>query len=140
MFITAQFIKEFSAKIIPGKDYDLAELKKLLGEVFKEHKKLQAEKRKTKEKESWKQHEKKFKEEEEEYYIALEKEISKQCKILGLLDDASFEQIKKKYRKLVLLYHPDKLTKEPDDENKEAKIQYFKDISEAYTYLSNILS
>jgi molecular chaperone DnaJ len=51
--------------------------------------------------------------------------------ILGINKDATPEEIKKSYRKLSMKYHPDK---NPD--NKEAE-EKFKEISEAYSVLSN---
>ena len=51
--------------------------------------------------------------------------------ILGIDRNASKDDIKKAYRKLAMQYHPDK---NPGDKIKEEK---FKDISEAYSILSN---
>ncbi|MBN2664493.1 MAG: DnaJ domain-containing protein [Bacteroidales bacterium] len=52
-------------------------------------------------------------------------------KILGVASDASTDAIKKAYRKLALLYHPDK---NPNDKQAEEK---FKEIAEAYDVLSD---
>jgi molecular chaperone DnaJ len=51
-------------------------------------------------------------------------------KILELDKNASIDDIKKSYRKLAMMYHPDR-NQSPDAENK------FKDIAEAYDVLSN---
>jgi DnaJ-class molecular chaperone len=51
--------------------------------------------------------------------------------ILGVRRDASEEEIKKAYRRLVLRYHPDRNHGNPEAEEK------FKEIAEAYTMLSN---
>ena len=50
--------------------------------------------------------------------------------VLGITRDASQEEIKKKYRKLAMEYHPDR-NKSPDAQDK------FKEISEAYAVLSD---
>ncbi|KAL2018895.1 hypothetical protein VTK56DRAFT_10262 [Thermocarpiscus australiensis] len=50
-------------------------------------------------------------------------------KILGIDKNATDQEIKKAYRKLAIIHHPDK---NPGDENAEAR---FKDISEAYETL-----
>lgn len=52
-------------------------------------------------------------------------------KILGVTKDADEKEIKKAYRKLAVVHHPDK---NPGDENAEAR---FKDIGEAYETLSD---
>jgi curved DNA-binding protein CbpA len=51
-------------------------------------------------------------------------------KILGVADDCTAEEIKKAYRRMALMYHPDL------NSNQEAT-QYFMDITEAYKVLSN---
>jgi len=52
-------------------------------------------------------------------------------KILGVKNNASEEEIKKAYRKLAMIYHPDK-----NDGDKKAE-EKFKEIVEAYEVLSN---
>lgn len=53
-------------------------------------------------------------------------------KILGISTDASVADIKKAYRKLVMIYHPDKLTDETDEAVKQEKIEKFHQIVAAY--------
>ena len=53
--------------------------------------------------------------------------------ILGVKKNSSTDEIKKKYRALALLYHPDK-------HNDPKKTEYFKKISEAYEILSDPFS
>jgi len=53
--------------------------------------------------------------------------------ILGVSPNATQEEIKEAYRKLVLKYHPDKV---PPEKKKEAE-EKFKEISEAYEVLSD---
>ena len=52
-------------------------------------------------------------------------------KILGIDKDATDQEIKKAYRKLAIVHHPDK---NPDDEQAAER---FKDIGEAYETLSD---
>lgn len=52
-------------------------------------------------------------------------------KIMGVSADASLDEIKKTYRKLAMLYHPDR---NPNDKSSEDK---FKEIVEAYDVLSD---
>ncbi len=53
--------------------------------------------------------------------------------ILGVPKEASYEEIKKVYRKLALKYHPDI----PDNRNNKSAEDKFKDINEAYDVLSD---
>jgi molecular chaperone DnaJ len=53
--------------------------------------------------------------------------------ILGVSRDASTEDIKKAYRRLVMQYHPDRV---PPEKKKEAE-EKFKEISEAYAVLTD---
>lgn len=57
-------------------------------------------------------------------------------KILGVARDATSSQIKKAYREQALIYHPDK-SKGTTEEEKVKFDQKFKDISEAYSILSD---
>lgn len=50
-------------------------------------------------------------------------------KILGVPEDATLEEIKRRYRKLALLYHPDR-------NNDASAAEMFKEINEAYAILS----
>ena len=55
-------------------------------------------------------------------------------KVLGVQEDASPEVIKKAYRKLALLHHPDRQTNDADREKANSK---FSQISQAYEVLSD---
>ncbi|KAJ3079224.1 hypothetical protein HK102_003942, partial [Quaeritorhiza haematococci] len=57
-------------------------------------------------------------------------------KILGVSRDASDSEIKKAYRKLALVYHPDKQASLPEEERAVAETK-FKEIGEAYGVLSD---
>lgn len=63
----------------------------------------------------------------------------KYCQVLGVDEHASFQEIKKAYRKLVKEYHPDKMASEsmPEDYTKFAN-QKIIEINEAYEYLKNL--
>lgn len=52
-------------------------------------------------------------------------------KILGVSRDASASEIKKAYRKMALICHPDKNRDKPEDEQKACEIK-FKDVNEAF--------
>ena len=56
--------------------------------------------------------------------------------ILGLGKDATQDDIKKAFRKMSVLWHPDKHTNDPDDKRKEAE-EKFKQCNEAYSILSD---
>ena len=56
--------------------------------------------------------------------------------VLGLSKDATPDDIKKKYRKLSLQWHPDKHVNDSEKEKKEAE-EKFKEIAEAYAVLSD---
>lgn len=57
-------------------------------------------------------------------------------KVLGIGKSASLSEIKKAYRNLVNIYHPDKNTKKSPEEQKQAETK-FKEIQEAYEILSD---
>ena len=57
-------------------------------------------------------------------------------KLLGVKEDASQEEIKSKYKKLALKFHPDKQANKSEKEKKEAEAK-FKEINEAYQVLSD---
>lgn len=52
--------------------------------------------------------------------------------ILGVSEDDSFDTIRRKYRKMCLLYHPDKIEKDASDETKELRKQMFQNITLSY--------
>lgn len=56
--------------------------------------------------------------------------------ILGVDKKATAEEIKKKFRKLSMQYHPDRLSGKSEEEKKKAEDK-FKDIAEAYSVLSD---
>ena len=57
-------------------------------------------------------------------------------KILGLDRSANGDEIKKAYKKCAMLHHPDRHV-HADDSVKEKEESVFKDVSEAYTVLSD---
>ena len=57
-------------------------------------------------------------------------------KTLGVKEDASLDEIKKKFKKLSLKYHPDRQVGKSEKEQKEAEAK-FKEINEAYQVLSD---
>lgn len=56
--------------------------------------------------------------------------------ILGVNKDATADEIKSSFRKLSLLYHPDRQVGKSESEKKDAE-EKFKEINEAYTVLSD---
>lgn len=70
----------------------------------------------------------------EEFVKALDPRGEKNAyRVLGLTEDATQEEIKKRYKKLAVKWHPDR---NPD--NKEEAQQKFMQIQEAYEILSNL--
>lgn len=61
------------------------------------------------------------------------------AKMLEVPYHASFEDIKKSYRKLVMLYHPDKFEGDSDQQKEKAKERFLK-IQEAYDYFEKKLN
>lgn len=57
-------------------------------------------------------------------------------KILGVMREATKEEIKKKYREYAKKYHPDKFSQASDEEKKRAE-KIFREINEAYSILSD---
>jgi len=62
---------------------------------------------------------------------------SKYYAVLGLKSSATDEQIKKKFRKLAVKFHPDKHVTESKAEYNQA-LETFKNISQAYNYLRDL--
>ena len=58
-------------------------------------------------------------------------------KILNLPDNSSIEEVKKAYKKIALNSHPDKLNNIKDEKEKNKKIKYFMDATNAYKKLLN---
>ena len=58
--------------------------------------------------------------------------INNSYSILGISSNASIEEIKKSYRKLIKKYHPDKLQDVSDDVVKMAKSK-FQSVQDAYS-------
>ncbi|KAF2814941.1 DnaJ-domain-containing protein [Mytilinidion resinicola] len=56
---------------------------------------------------------------------------------LGVRNDASKEAIRQAYRRLVLIYHPDKLRADLPEMQKAAAVAMFRAVQEAYEVLSN---
>lgn len=56
-------------------------------------------------------------------------------RVLGVSENASNDEIKKQYRKLSRIYHPDANVNNPDKDRAEAK---FKEIQEAYTRIMDM--
>jgi DnaJ like chaperone protein len=78
------------------------------------------------------------------YYQKQKKRTSKSklqlsYSILGLSNGSSPKEIKKAYRKMVILYHPDKIQHLDVEFKKSAKDKFFK-INEAYDYLKMVLN
>ena len=86
-----------------------------------------------------------YSEYENSYYntsgYSKEDSIKKYCEVLGVSNDASLQEIKKAYRKLVKQYHPDKLAADsvPPDYIEFAN-KRIREINEAYEYLEKVKS
>lgn len=68
---------------------------------------------------------------------SLNSSTSKYYSVLGLKRGASDEQIKKKFRKLAVKYHPDKYVTKSQKEYDNA-LEIFKNFSQAYNYLRDL--
>lgn len=66
--------------------------------------------------------------------LKIDYQKKKSFKILGIKEGASFEDIKKAYRLLVMKYHPDKFESEGQDQIEIAKNRFIT-IQQAYEYL-----
>lgn len=55
--------------------------------------------------------------------------------VLGVSSQASDDEIKKAYRKLILMYHPDRVATQ-DEKQKEEATKKFREVQEAYENIS----
>ncbi len=55
---------------------------------------------------------------------------------MQLPENATKQEIKQRYRKMAMKYHPDKYANSSEEELNKAKIK-MQEINEAYTYLKN---
>lgn len=65
--------------------------------------------------------------------------IETYTKILGVSPNSNFDEIKKAYRKLVMIHHPDKFEGDSDQQKEKAKERFLK-IQEAYDYFEKKLN
>lgn len=63
--------------------------------------------------------------------------VSKYFQILGISSTSTNEEIKRAYKEIALSCHPDKLTNMPDGEEKQKKIDRFKEATIAYNFLTS---
>ncbi len=104
----------------------------------KEEEEKRQRRKRQREERAWKRQEEEFRRQEKKFYEEWDRifeellnklstpDIEKYYKILDLKTNVSLEQIKRRYRELVLKYHPDKC------KNKKAAEKKFKKIVEAY--------
>ena len=62
--------------------------------------------------------------------------FNKYYSVLELPDNSSEELVKRQYKKLAIIYHPDKNSNKPQEEKDNCE-KKFKEISEAYEILTN---
>tara|TARA_B100001996_G_C18563449_1_gene555516 strand:- start:29 stop:466 length:438 start_codon:yes stop_codon:yes gene_type:complete len=62
--------------------------------------------------------------------------FNKYYSVLELPDNSSEELVKRQYKKLAIIYHPDKNSNKPQEERDNCE-KKFKEISEAYEILTN---
>ncbi|WP_139452647.1 DnaJ domain-containing protein [Campylobacter armoricus] len=66
--------------------------------------------------------------------------LQKACEILGLSENTSLEELKKRYRELAKKYHPDILNANNSDETKiKEGVRKFQEINESYEFLKQYL-